>query len=464
MTARGWLERLLDSVADHGFDLIGLKERNGRVPSDSELCHRLVEGVGEASNIVLAREILQRWQVMDDDRRLAFLTLLAIEMDPDPQAIALAASHYKARDPDSLRLLLEASEPPRQELFRRLNMAPDGTSILVKMRAHLLSLLGSHPELRNVDMDFQHLLSSWFNRGFLRLERIDWNAPASILEKLIQYEAVHPMAGWEDLRRRLGRDRRCFAFFHPALPQDPLIFVEVALTRSISDSITSLIDTEANESDPEQANTAVFFSINNALKGLRGVSFGNFLIKQVVTELSSEFSGIHNFVTLSPIPSLRRAITALANNEHGDSARQQLDKIIGNRIIELQQASGQTGLIATLDTLSANVQAGEIKDLVAGVLHDIILFYLTQIKRKQHAQESVAHFHLSNGARLERINTSANLSRRGFEQSWGCMVNYRYEANELVQNHEAYACQGRIALSRDLEKQLKKLTTDLEHA
>jgi malonyl-CoA decarboxylase len=464
MSARDWFERLLNNVADRGFDLIGLKDRNGQPPSDPELCHRLVDGVGEASNIALAREILQRWQTMDDDRRLAFLTLLAIEMDPDPEAIVHAASTYKARDPDSLKQLLEVTEPPRLELFRRLNMAPGGTAVLVSMRAYLLSILNKHPELKNVDTDFQHLLSSWFNRGFLQLELINWNTPASILEKLIRYEAVHPMTGWEDLRRRLGRDRRCFAFFHPALPQDPLIFVEVALTRTISDSIIPLINPDTEEANPENADTAVFYSINNALKGLRGVSFGNFLIKQVVTELSAEFAGIHRFVTLSPLPSLRQGISSLLANELGESLRLQLNAVVGDRLQTLRQASEQSNLTEILDELTASNQPTGIQELVNEVLIDIILFYLVYAKRGEHAYESVAHFHLSNGARLERINTQANPSERGLLQAWGCMVNYRYEANDLVQNHESYATHGSIALSRDLEKRLKKLAVIIESA
>jgi malonyl-CoA decarboxylase len=256
MNARSWFERLLDSVADRGLELIGLRERGeADAPSDSELCHRLVEGLGEASNVALAREILHRWESMDEARRLDFLLIMAVEFDPDPEAIAQAAAAYRPKDPASLQRLLEASEPPRQELLRRLNMAPGGTAALVDIRAFLLRVLREHPELKGVDADFQHLLASWFNRGFLRLEKIDWNSPAAILEKLIRYEAVHPMSGWDDLRRRLGPDRRCFAFFHPALPSDPLIFVEVALTNETSNTISPLIDPQAPEGDPQQADT-----------------------------------------------------------------------------------------------------------------------------------------------------------------------------------------------------------------
>ncbi|MEJ2466986.1 MAG: malonyl-CoA decarboxylase [Candidatus Thiodiazotropha sp.] len=455
MNPRNWFERLLDNVADRGRELIGLRDSSERdAPSDTELCHRLVEGLGEASNIALAREILQRWEAMDEERRLAFLQVLAVEFDPDPQAIAQAAAAYHAKDPTALQRLLEATEPPRQELMRRLNMAPDGTAALVDIRAFLLQLLPQHPELKGVDADFQHLLASWFNRGFLRLERIDWNSPAAILEKLIRYEAVHPMSGWDDLRRRLGADRRCFAFFHPALPHDPLIFVEVALTQDISSSIGPLIDPLATESNPLQANTAVFYSINNALIGLRGVSFGNFLIKQVVSELSSEFPNIETFVTLSPIPRLRHSLLKSADD---DSLSQQLKSILGERAESLKQAAGKSDPLEALDHLLDSASAEAHQPLLDSVLADLSLFYLGRMKRGAAAYDPVAHFHLSNGARLERINRYANPSARGRTESWGCMVNYRYRSDEVVSNHEAYVCNGKIALSRDLERRLHQL-------
>jgi malonyl-CoA decarboxylase len=455
MNARNWFERLLDNVADRGLELIGLRDRGERdAPSDAELCHRLVEGLGEASNIALAREILQRWATMDEARRLEFLQILAVELDPDPKAIAQAAADYQPREPAALRRLLEASEPPRQELLRRLNMAPDGTAALVDIRAFLLRILPENPQLQGVDDDFQHLLASWFNRGFLRLERIDWNSPAAILEKLIRYEAVHPMSGWDDLRRRLGPDRRCFAFFHPALPQDPLIFVEVALSNAVSSTISPLIDPEAPESDPQLANTAVFYSINNALSGLRGVSFGNFLIKQVVSELSAEFPNIQSFVTLSPIPRMRQGLRKASGEE---ATARQLERLLGRQSDALKQAAGCDDPLEALDRLLQLPPDESQQALLDPVLSDLTLFYLTRLKRGDAAYDPVAHFHLSNGARLERINRQANPSTRGLGESWGCMVNYLYRSDEVVANHEAYVCDGRIALSRDLERRLRQL-------
>jgi malonyl-CoA decarboxylase len=454
---RGWFERLLDSVADHSLELIGLKHRDGRVASDSELCQRLIEGQGEASNIAIAREILQRWRDMNDAQRLTFLNMIAVELDPDPEEIREAANAYKPKNPASLARLMQVTEPPRQELFRRLNMAPDGTATLVGMREFLVESLKSHPGLRSVDYDLLHLLGSWFNRGFLRLERIDWNSPASVLEKLIRYEAVHPMQGWDDLRRRLASDRRCFAFFHPALPQDPLIFVEVALTGGISDAIAPLIDIKRPEDDPNRANTAVFYSINNALKGLRGVSFGNFLIKQVVTELVSEFPSINQFVTLSPIPRMRDSLSEMMKHDVGGRGRGDLFNALGDRLKALEKASGLKGPIEALDELLWNAQNDKHQALIKDAMTVLTLFYLTSLKRDGLAYDPVAHFHLSNGARLERINVLANRSERGLLESWSCMVNYRYEGDHVVSNHEAYVTQGQIALSPELSKLAERL-------
>ncbi len=455
MNARNWFERLLDNVADRGLELLRLREREAHnAPSDSELCHRLLEGQGEASNIALAREILQRWEAMDEHQHLDFLRILAKEFEPDPSAISEAAAAYRSDDPASLQRLLEATEPPRQELIRRLNMAPGGTAILVEMRATLLQALREHPSLKAVDADYQHLLTSWFNPGFLRLERIDWNSPAALLEKLIRHEAVHPMSGWDDLRRRLGKDRRCFAFFHPALPQEPLIFVEVALTQGVSDTISPLIDPQAVEDDPQQADTAVFYSINNALTGLRGVSFGNFLLKQVVTELSHEFPNITTFITLSPIPRLRQGLKkALAE----PAMAQQLAQLLGDRAEPIKQTTGCDDPLAAIDKLLQTPCDEAQLALLDPLLSELTLFYLAHIKRGESAFDPVAHFHLSNGARLERINRHANPSPRGLEESWGCMVNYHYHGDYVVANHEAYLCEGRITLSPELEKQLSQL-------
>jgi malonyl-CoA decarboxylase len=449
-----WFERFLDTVADTGREIIGLLDASDdRALSDSQLCRQLVAGHGEATNIALAREILQRWQQKNDQDKLQFLTMLAQEFDPNPDEVLQAARVYSVDDYNSLQRLIEVTEPPRQELLRRLNMAPSGTAILVGIRAFLLQHLSQHKELHKLDADFQHLLSSWFNRGFLQLERIDWDTPASILEKLIQYEVVHPMVGWDDLHRRLAEDRRCYAFFHPALPKDPLIFIEIALTSSMSSSITPLIDPGIAEVDPLQADTAIFYSINNALMGLRGVSFGNFLIKQVAAELQKEFPKLRTFATLSPIPMMRRCFVSKDLNIIEDLLHQYVEP--------LRSLSNKQNLLQAIDYLvGVNVEPDkEGRALLENCLQILVLYYLTNAKRNRRAYDPVMHFHLSNGARLERINLFANMSEYGIKQSWGCMVNYCYESAEIVANHEAYACDGQIRMSKELERQARNLAT-----
>lgn len=453
MVSIGWFEGLLNTVADHGRELIGLKDAtNSKDFTDSRLCHRLLEGKGEASNIAIAREVLQRWSHKSDDEKLVFLQLLLQEFDLDTNAIEQAAKAYRNDDPTSLRRLIKLTEAPRQELFRRFNMAPNGTAVLVDIRSFLLNSLSQYPELKSVDADFQHLLGSWFNRGFLRLKRIDWNSSASVLEKLIQYEAVHPINGWDDLRRRLRSDRRIFAFFHPVLPHVPLIFVEVALTCEISDSIAGLIDPESEINRTQEPDTAIFYSINNALMGLRGVSFGNFLIKQVAEELKREFPQINVFSTLSPIPMMRKAVQSFFNDKNNSYAEDVKTKFIDDLGKLLDQDSATE---ITLDRVEDIIK----KD--ASQLEVLCLYYLTELKRNDRALDPVAHFHLSNGANLERINIDANTSQRGIDEAWGCMVNYRYENSYVVANHEAYVCDGTIALSKNMQRKYKQLLSKL---
>ncbi|NQZ31464.1 MAG: malonyl-CoA decarboxylase family protein [Oceanospirillaceae bacterium] len=449
MIGIGWLEGLLNSVADHGRELIGIKDgAEDNDFTDAKLCLRLLKGKGEATNIALAREILRRWQLKGASQKLAFLNLLSNEFDLDHQAIATAAADYCDGDKQSLATLISLTEAPRQELFRRLNMAPSGTAILVAMRSTLLKLLSEHPQLRNVDEDFQHLLGSWFNRGFLQLERISWQSSASVLEKLIEYEAVHPMQGWEDLRRRLNdKDRRCYGFFHPALPDVPLIFVEVALTTHISDAIGALVD-PLSEISNAQPNTAIFYSINNALTGLRGVSFGNFLIKQVAEELKDEFQQIDTFSTLSPIPKMRKTIHSYLETEGSKHSLVSI-ALVQSQLRAILEIEKDTPLDMTI--IEKQIETNPELKL------KLCLFYLTVLKRQDKALDPVANFHLSNGACLHRINIDANTSQRGNAESWGAMVNYLYENDTVVSNHEAYAYNGEIPLSKDLQRQYKQL-------
>ena len=450
--AVAWLERLRGTLADRGRELLGLGE--GSTDDDlSELCQQLLAGRGEATNIALAREILQRYQRLDADAKTAFLLMLAEQFGPVAQHVKAAVAAFDNTQPDSLEALLAAVEPPRQELFRRLNMAPAGTIGLLGMRTDLLRRLRDYPQLRSVDADFRHLLASWFNRGFLRLERIDWHSPAELLEKIMRYEAVHPIQGWDDLRRRLAQDRRCFGFFHPALPEEPLIFVEVALTQQVATDIQPLLDPSGDKIDPGQADTAMFYSINNTLYGLRGISFGNFLLKQVLSELAEELPRLQHFVTLSPLPRFAERLDLLLAGSIEEWPVERLDALLADLAPALTQAvETDSPSDALRELLASGGSASE------GVLREplarLALLYITALKRSPGVCcDPVAAFHLANGATLERINVFADRSEKGMTQSYGVMVNYRYDPDQVVTNHEAFVQDGRIVMSRALQRE-----------
>jgi malonyl-CoA decarboxylase len=303
-------------------------------------------------------------------------------------------------------------------------MAPGGTGTIVSMRQHLLEYLPQHPELAAVDADFQHLLSSWFNRGFLTLRRIDWKTPADILEKLMNYEAVHAMNGWDDLRRRLAEDRRCYAFFHPALPDDPLIFVQVALVVGLAASIQSLLEPCHLSEPDEAADTAVFYSISDCQKGLKGITFGNFLIKQVVMELRRELPNVSQFATLSPIPGFKRWLDELCA-----SKRLNAEDI---RVLWLLQDN---------NWLNEPEQVESLKPVVTG----LCARYLYMEKRHGKPIDPVARFHLRNGAMIGRLNWFGDTSDKGLKESAGMLVNYCYDLERVEKNHEAYVNDGEIA-------------------
>src|SRR5216683_3250336 len=305
--ANAFFSDLLATISERGRILLRRASPTDEKPDADgliELCEALLSGRGEASGTAMAREVLDHYQDLDTDGRLTFFQALVRGFGPDHEKLEKAIDAWRAApDDDDTSDLHFASEPRRQELIRRLNRAPGGTSDLVDMRADLLKLMNSHKDLGALDRDVVHLLSSWFNRGFLVLRRIDWSTPANILEQIIRYEAVHEISDWDDLRRRIDPiDRRCYAFFHPALADEPLIFVEVALTETIPGAIAPLLAADRQPVAIERARTAVFYSISNTQRGLGGISFGNFLIKQVVEELRRELPKLENFVTLSPVP------------------------------------------------------------------------------------------------------------------------------------------------------------------
>lgn len=458
-----WLQTVIDSIADRGRELLGL-DNNGNNKADiHSLCKQLLTGAGEASGIALSQEILRNYNKMSNEEKLTFYQLLDEHFSPDFEKIQSAMTCYQnSHSAEDLIALTNAVEAPRQELFRRLNMAPKGTANLVALRSDLLKQLRAHPSLKSTDSDLKHLLSSWFNRGFLQLSRIDWKSPAEILEKLISYEAVHEIDGWDDLRRRLMKDRRCFAFFHPAMPNEPLIFVEVALVKGLSDEVTSLIDPDAPELNPKQADTAIFYSINNTQSGLRGISFGNFLIKQVLTELTKECPWIKVSSTLSPIPTFRATIEQWLTSDEASPQNNEFDKILKNNSSLLTPMRSQLAPDEIQDDklcLAALLQSHlNEKDAAIGtILTELALSFLSFTNNNGMLADPVAMFHLSNGAYLWRINPYADKSEHGQNNSYGLMVNYLYDLNAVEINHEAFVTKGEIKMSDELKKLFDKL-------
>jgi malonyl-CoA decarboxylase len=401
------------------------RDAHGSAAAALALCRALLSERGEASGATLAREAVRAIEALDDAERERFFDALAGEFSPAPSAVTRAAQAYQADPgPRTLARLQRTVEPVRQELYRRLNMAPGGMAALVAMRTRLLAGLSGHPQWRAADDDLLHLFHSWFNRGFLRLERIDWRTPANILEKLIDYEAVHAISGWDDLRRRLQADRRCFAFFHPALPDEPLIFIEVALTRALAERVEPLLEPGAPIEDAERATHAMFYSITNCQDGLRGISFGNFLIKQVAEDLRSQLPKLKTFATLSPVPGFAAWLSALRKRG------------------ELQLPA-----LEQPDWHDAEDRDALQKDLSALCAH-----YLLHARRGEEPLDPVARFHLGNGAMLERVNWLADLSQAGLARSLGMMVNYVYRLEDVEKNHEAYVKAHRVIASRSVEK------------
>lgn len=425
---------LLARVADAGRVFAG--QRTAPEEDLADRCEVLISGRGEATGLAIAREILERYAALSGPDRLAFLRDLARRFGVNRPVLEAALERWRqSGDETDLRRIHAASEPRSQEVIRRLNRAPSGTRSLVAMRSDLLKAIPGEPALAALDEDFRHLFSSWFNRGFLELRSIDWSTPAEILEKIITYETVHEIADWKDLRRRVAApDRRLYAFFHPALPNDPLIFVEVALTDGIPAAIGPILAEERTPLDPAEATAAVFYSINNCQHGLRGISFGNFLIKQVVEELSREFRTLRTFATLSPAPGLRAWAKAEADRGEGGI---------------LADAE-----IATVRALEAGETPGQ-----AAVLALATRYFLEGRSPRGGPVDPVARFHLGNGARLERINVGADLNPRGREAAWGVMVNYLYDLSAIERNHEAFAASGAVTASPAVRRHLRTRET-----
>ena len=432
---------LLQTISERGRALIDrARDRRGDSAARSEnlvdLCEELLSGRGEASGVALAREILGVYAELTVGPRIAFFEALATRFGVDRERIDAAVDSWtRSGDDEAAAELHLASEPRRQELFRRLNLAPGGTAALVGMREDLMDALVHRGDLTAVDQDFVHLFSSWFNRGFLVLRRIDWSTPALILEKIIRYEAVHQIRDWDDLRRRIDPpDRRCYAFFHPALNDEPLIFVEVAFTNGIPRAIAPILGKDGTTLAPESANTAVFYSISNCQRGLTGVSFGNFLIKQVVEEVSREFPRLSSFVTLSPVPGFADWLTRERSSDHPILLPEDLSAL------------------SELDKPDWWRDGERLKE---PILHAAATYFLTARNRRGGALDPVARFHLGNGARLEQLNPLGDLSEKALAQSYGLMVNYLYDVDDIEKNHEAYAENRVIVAANGIRKRAR---------
>jgi malonyl-CoA decarboxylase len=427
-----FFSEMLQSIADRSRALI---KRERREPAHErsaglvEQCDELLSGRGEASGVALAQEILTRYAELTTGPRIAFFEALATTFGHDGARIDRAIAAWRqSPTADNASELHQSSEPRRLELFRRLNLAPGGTAALVRMREQLLDAMDHRDELGVIDNDFVHLFSSWFNRGFLVLRRIDWSTSASVLEKIIRYEAVHEISDWADLRRRIDPpDRRCYAFFHPALVDEPLIFVEVALTREIPGAIAPILSDKREAVEPQRATTAVFYSITNCQRGLAGVTFGHFLIKQVVEEVSRELSRVATFVTLSPAPNFadwlkreRANAASLALEDEDREALSGLDKPNWWRVPEIAEKVREP------------------------LLRAAAWYYVRGRNSRGLPADAVARFHLGNGARLERLDWLADTSERALRQSCGLMVNYLYDLDYIERNHEAYAQQHAV--------------------
>jgi malonyl-CoA decarboxylase len=432
------VNQLFVSLADAGRELMRVRLGNRR-RSPETLAQELLSTRGEASGAALARELAQAYAALDQDAKRGFFTDLAVQHGVDRETVATAIAAYQERsDETTLRRLKSACESRRQELFRRLNMAPDGTRRLVAMRRDLLELLPDHPALGPVDTDLQELLAGWFNPGFLTFKPIDWNSAASLLEKLIRYERVHKIANLEALRRRLGADRRCFAFFHPTLPDEPLIFVQVALVKGMADKIQPLLDQESPTLPLGEADTAIFYSISNCQAGLKGVSLGNFLIKMVVAALEAELPQLRFFATLSPIPGFR---TWLAR------ALEANDPVVS------PEARAALAMLEEPDWPRDPAKAEALKPWLMG----LCAHYLVREKRDGRPLDPVARFHLGNGARLERLNWLGDISAKGLAESAGILVNYRYDQARIPANHEAFVATGEVIHSSAVKGLLPSL-------
>lgn len=427
-------KKFFSSIADAGQRLIGKKPLRKDLTSALQLCNDLISFKGIASGIAIAREITEIYSVFDTDQKLSFFKEINKQFSSNSNEVEKKIAQYlKEKNEQSLNALGSAVEGNRQELIRRLNMAPNGTPFLVSMREDLIKFLPINPELKNLDEDIRHLFKSWFNPGFLRLEKITWDSKAAVLEKIMKYEKVHKIKDMNDLKRRLQQeDRRFFAYFHPVLKDEPLIFVEVAFTKGVGHSIQEIIKPKTDEKS--NYDTATFYSINNCQNGLMRVTLGNFLIKRVVFEIQEENPKIKNFGTLSPLPGFADWFLSLSSEKLKD-------------ILKDYE-------ISKLDFLrSPSLKIGEPKMLEEkAAIKKLVAHYLLNEKINNKPLNPVSRFHLGNGASISNIILNGNITDYGYKESFGIMVNYSYQLDKLEKIHEDFITKGIISYSDKIKK------------
>ena len=421
------------------------------------LLHECASGIGgEVSARQRAGRLAETYLRLNDEGRASFLRIVATEFGPDPQLVAKAHADYQAAIGSDAQWTAEsalrnAMRSSRLRILTQFNTLSHGVKFLVDLRADLLRFVEKDVALRSLDRELESRLGAWFDVGFLELHRITWSSPAALLEKLIEYEAVHQIRSWSDLKNRLDSDRRCYAFFHPRMPMEPLIFVEVALTEHLADNVQTLLDEHAPVFDAHRANTAIFYSISNTQVGLRGVSFGNFLLKRVVDDLKRDYPRLVNFATLSPLPSFRH--WAEKNPEswpHAFSAAD-LERIKRHLTPAMPQPANASELAKLLADARWMNDARLARALQHGLLRLAARYLLTTGKGGR-PYDPVARFHLGNGARIERLNYLADTSARGQQQSYGLMVNYLYDPDTIEANVEAFSRSGEIAAAAAIRR------------
>ena len=431
------LKQIISSIADAGKQLFNKKDiKKNDLDSILSLCDDLISNKGAAFGITVARDITELYQTLSLDKKILFFKSINEKYRPSFTKVNEAIDVYKnSQNEKTLSDLFKVSEGKRRELFMRMNMAPNGTSIIVSLREDLLKILKENRDLVSLDEDLKHLFKSWFNPGFLKLKKITWDTKAAILEKIVKYERVHHMKDMNELKRRLGEDRRFFSYFHPALDDEPIIFVQVALTNGLGRSIQEIM--KQSSGDEKKYDTATFYSISNCQEGLSRVTLGNFLIKRVVYEIQEELPHIKNFGTLSPIPGFVEWFSYLEESK--------IKNILGN--IKNQD-------VMFLKSKDLKIGDKRIIDNKEAIIKLVSHYIVNEKNRDGLPVNDVSRFHLGNGAIVEDVIINANISENGFKRSFGVMVNYLYELKNIEKNHEEYMNKKKVILSDKLKKYL----------